>query len=1584
MSPRVPSSETFSDSSALDETWATPTSLAVEVADGSVTVPDAAALFRGEFRDLAGDLVIVHGHKAFQIPDYFQSDTPVDLLSPDGAILKGETVKALAGARAPGQYAQAGTGLAAAPIGSVETIEGSANVLRPNGTRAQLVAGDPVFQGDVVETGGGSSLSIVFVDDTLFSLSADARMVLDELVYSPGGSDNSMVMNLVQGTFVFVTGQVAPTGNMQIETPVATMGIRGTTPVVQIDAINGSTRFSLSPDPDGTVGSYQLFDKLSGQLLGTVSTTDQLLAIASIGAAPVEQPKTQADLDAERAQTEKAFNAYQQARGGQQGQGPDGGGDGNPPPGPQGPNNLPGQGPNDPGPANGLDGGNGTPPLGGGQNGPAPLGGQPPGGPGGLNLLNGPGGGGPQQPGGPLPPRPPQNGDQQGNLENNLQIRIPTQTVNVVEDTSIVLDGLSVDDPNNGQLSLTLTAFSTVTLASTAGLTFQVGDGVDDEHMVFFGSEDAVNAALRGMTYTPTPDSETGGLQIAVFDGTDWITSTVPIEITPEPDAPKVFDIALTVEEGASITAPFVGLDPDVGDTITLNTLGNPSKGTLTQSADGTFTFNTGKDFDALGNDESEVVTFQYTAKDSTGLVSEMPATVTITVTGKNSDAEITGDLAGTATEDQTAVVTGTLTVKDTDEGEDKLLAQTTKGTYGDLVAAEDGQWTFTLDNTRDAVQGLGKGELKTDTFKVSSKDESATVDVKIDVTGVNDDITIGTADLSGSVEEDATEGTLTDSGTIAFKDPDLSDQHTATVTLSSTTAQSQLGTLSASVSSSSGSGDVTWVYSVSNDAVDFLKTGESVVETFNIELSDNNGSTETRQVAVTIQGKTDGLTIEGDLFGTVVEDNTLTASGELTAKDDSGVEGKLLAETINGVRGSLVVQEDGLWAYTLNNTLKFVQGLGQNEIKTETFEVFGEDEESSVFINIDVTGTNDIIVVGTSDLTGEVIEDQAEGTLTDTGAIEFTDADLNDGYSATATFQNSDAESQLGNLAATVSATSGIGTVTWTYSVLNSALDYLDTGESVTETFSIELTDNKGSTVTRTVSVTADGNSDENEIEGDLTGSIFEDDMSSISGSLSVKNDEGATFQSRSEVIGTYGVFDLNTDGTWSYDLDNSLEEVQALTEGEEVTDTFSVLADDGETTDDVVITVTGKNDAPQTDEDEPSLFAIAVGGAIGEELTLVTAENPAKIKVADLVANDSDPEDDTFSLTGVAATSTKGASLTLNGDGTITYDPTAAAALTALLPGQELVDTFTYTVTDENSASATGHVFVRVGGGAVITAGPDVVWSNFSTNETLEVPISALLANDTDAGGSDLTFSLVSGTASISGGLLEFDYPVGWDGSETLTYKVTNGDGDFETTTLQINEFLDPDENALEGTEAAEILVGRNSEDSGGSPVDPDDVIKGFGENDQLYGLEGSDLLEGGGGDDLLAGGLGIDDLYGGDGADTFQFSETDSIDVVWDYEVGTDRLDLEHLLDVLFTEGNKADYISIDEVIIDGVELAQVSVDQDGAGVEFGQAAIVMLDGITAGAVIDIVFNSNGDETQVTVAAGGGGGGGGIVLT
>jgi hypothetical protein len=71
-------------------------------------------------------------------------------------------------------------------------------------------------------------------------------MALNEFVYDPNGKSNSTLFSLSKGTFTFIAGKVARTGDMKIDTPVATMGIRGTTPHVEISS--DGTRMQFDRD----------------------------------------------------------------------------------------------------------------------------------------------------------------------------------------------------------------------------------------------------------------------------------------------------------------------------------------------------------------------------------------------------------------------------------------------------------------------------------------------------------------------------------------------------------------------------------------------------------------------------------------------------------------------------------------------------------------------------------------------------------------------------------------------------------------------------------------------------------------------------------------------------------------------------------------------------------------------------------------------------------------------------------------------------------------------------------------------------------------------------------------------------------------------------------------------------------------------------------------------------------------------------------------------------------------------------------------------------------------------------------------
>lgn len=124
------------------------------------------------------------------------------------------------------------------PIGKIISLEGTAMV---NSIAAEQ--GTMVNQGDEVKTGNKSSLGLVFTDGTAFSLSENSTMTLDTYVYDAKGSNNNAFLSLKKGTFNFLAGQVAKTGNMRVDTPVGTMGIRGTAPHVEI-AEDGTTKFS--------------------------------------------------------------------------------------------------------------------------------------------------------------------------------------------------------------------------------------------------------------------------------------------------------------------------------------------------------------------------------------------------------------------------------------------------------------------------------------------------------------------------------------------------------------------------------------------------------------------------------------------------------------------------------------------------------------------------------------------------------------------------------------------------------------------------------------------------------------------------------------------------------------------------------------------------------------------------------------------------------------------------------------------------------------------------------------------------------------------------------------------------------------------------------------------------------------------------------------------------------------------------------------------------------------------------------------------------------------------------------------------
>lgn len=167
-------------------------------------------------------------------------------------------------------------------VGQVATIQGIATVTRGNAAASTLKASDAICKNDVLQTSANTTLGVTFDDETTLSLTANARIVVNEFVYQVGSKGNTAVFNIARGTVAFVAGLAAKTGDLTISTPTANLGIRGTTGVVDVPdnavAGAGEGKIKLYPDADGRVGRIEVFN-LQGGRLGALTQGSSAFAI---------------------------------------------------------------------------------------------------------------------------------------------------------------------------------------------------------------------------------------------------------------------------------------------------------------------------------------------------------------------------------------------------------------------------------------------------------------------------------------------------------------------------------------------------------------------------------------------------------------------------------------------------------------------------------------------------------------------------------------------------------------------------------------------------------------------------------------------------------------------------------------------------------------------------------------------------------------------------------------------------------------------------------------------------------------------------------------------------------------------------------------------------------------------------------------------------------------------------------------------------------------------------------------------------------------------------------------------------------
>ncbi|TKB76582.1 MAG: hypothetical protein E8D42_16905 [Nitrospira sp.] len=273
-----------------------------------------------------------------------------------------------------------------------------------------------------------------------------------------------------------------------------------------------------------------------------------------------------------------------------------------------------------------------------------------------------------------------------------------------------------------------------------------------------------------GFNSTPTLSDVNGDGRLDLVVGSD--NGQLRTFLNVPNRAPVAVDDAVSTTEDSAVTGDVLSAtppttadsDPD-GDSLTVSQVKGSAanvgaeialgSGRLTIQASGAFSFNPNGGYESLTQGASTTESFTYRVADGKGGTDD--ATVTLTITGVNDAASISGDTTGTVTEDATTpnlTTTGTLSVSDVDQGENGVQTTVTPvgSPLGTLSITTADAWTYEVANS--AVQSLAAGATKEETFTVKSTDGTASQDIMVTIQGVND------APVAGADTGVATQGT--------------------------------------------------------------------------------------------------------------------------------------------------------------------------------------------------------------------------------------------------------------------------------------------------------------------------------------------------------------------------------------------------------------------------------------------------------------------------------------------------------------------------------------------------------------------------------------------------------------------------------------------------------------------------------------------------------------------------------------------------------------------------------------------------------------------------------------------------------
>ncbi|MBL4834231.1 MAG: VCBS domain-containing protein [Pseudomonas sp.] len=652
------------------------------------------------------------------------------------------------------------------------------------------------------------------------------------------------------------------------------------------------------------------------------------------------------------------------------------------------------------------------------------------------------------------------------NGNNNAPIATPNSNV-IAEDATNVSGNMLTDDDGAGIDSDINGDTLRVSSINTAGANQYGNLTLDDPNGSYTYTLDTSNPSVRALGVGETL---TEIYRYTVADdngGTD--TATLTITITGTNDGPIAIADSVSTTENSLLNGA-VPPASDIDGTIANYALGTTvNAGMLIFNNDGSYSFDTGPDFDDLAVGDARDVTFTYTATDNDGAVSA-EQTVTITVTGTN---DIPMAVADTATTDENAILNAAVPAAFDVDGTIASYALGTTVTGGNLTFNNDGSYSFDPGTDFD---DLAAGASRDVTFTYTAIDNDGAVSaeqtITITITGTND-IPVAVADILTTEENTPLNGAVPAASDI--------DGTIAGYTLGTTVTEGSL----------TFNSDGSYSFDPGTD-FDDLAVGASRDVTFIYTATDNDGATSAEQtVTIKVTGTNDAPVAASD---SVTTDENAILSG--IAPRASDIDGTIVSYALGTTvaEGNLTFNSDG--SYSFDPGADF-DDLAVGASREVTFSYTATDNDGAVSaeqtVTITVTGNNDA-----PEITGgpvSVTLNETDTGLTSSGSFEVTDIDVGDRITASVNSIVVDGNSDRSHPAApndadlramlTVSpdaplnGSSTTASLSWNFDSASEAFNYLAAGETLELTYTVRVEDSQGAMADEIITITVTGTND-------------------------------------------------------------------------------------------------------------------------------------------------------------------------------------------------------------------------------------------------------------------------------------------------------------------------------------------------------------------------------------------------------------------------------------------------------------------------------------------------------------------------